>query len=62
MRIGPRTRVERINEDRVAIMDAFTGDSITITREVALALMPAMQYFFPASFVDITPLVLEVPT
>jgi hypothetical protein len=62
VRLSPEILVQRIDDDHVVIIDQSTGQEIVISAEIALRLMPAMQYFFPANFVDITPLVTEVPT
>lgn len=62
MRIHDDIVVRRWDDTHVVILDETTGEEILINEEIALKLLPAMQYFFPASFVDITPPVTEVPT
>ena len=61
MRISPDIVVQRIDDDHVVIVNDSTGDEIVVYKEVAARLLPAMQYFFPALFVDIAPLDTEVP-
>ena len=59
MRIGSDILVQRIDHDHVVIVQY--GEEIVISEDVAARLLPAMQYFFPALFVDIAPLDTEVP-
>jgi hypothetical protein len=61
MKLGPKTRIERINENLIVIIDTLTGQQVTIARETAAELLPAVQYFFPELFVDIAPTTTEIP-
>ena len=62
MRIDPDIMVQKVDNNHVVIIDESTGQEIVISEEVAARLLPAMQFFFPHLFVDITPLVKEIPT
>lgn len=55
MRISPDISVQRLDDDRVAILDNSAHQEIVISEEIAARLLPAMQYFFPALFIDIDP-------
>jgi hypothetical protein len=61
MKLDARTKVEKINENLIVIIDTLTGQQVTIARETAAELLPAVQYFFPELFVDIAPTTTEIP-
>lgn len=61
MRLSDKVLVQQIDDEHVVIIDESAGQEIVISEKIALQLLPAMQYFFPAAFIDITPWISAEP-